>query len=76
MKRQWLKRLLIGTAITLVVLVVAAVGVRSLLRGMMEGKSVHKLQATVIRKEHLHFDEQNHSYVDDVNFTWNEPVRK
>jgi hypothetical protein len=76
MKRQWLKRLLIGTAITLVLLVVAALGVRSLLRGMMEGKSVHKLQATVVRKEHLHFDEHNYSYVDDVNFTWTEPAHR
>lgn len=76
MKRQWLKRLLIGSAIILVVLVVAAVGVRSLLRGMLEGKSVHKLQATALRKERLHFDEQNHSYIDDVNFTWNEPAHR
>jgi hypothetical protein len=76
MKRTWLKRLAVGSAIVFVLLIIAALGVRSMLRGVSKGKSVHDLRATVMGKEHLHFDERNHSYIDDVNFTYYEPAHR
>src|SRR5436853_3664153 len=76
MKRTWLKRLAVGLAVGFVLLIVAALGVRSMLRGVLKGKSVHELRATVTGKEHLHFDERNHSYIDDVNFTYDEAAHR
>ena len=37
---------------------------------------MHELSASVVRKEHLHFDETNHSYIDDVNFTYTENAHR
>lgn len=76
MKRHWIKWSLGIVAGVAIVAALGVIALRSWERQVLETKSVRELTVSVMRKEHVRFDEKNSSYIDDVNFTWHEKAHR